>query len=439
MRTKVIIMGAAGRDFHNFNTFFRENGDYEVVCFTATQIPGIDTRMYPKELSGNLYPRGIQIYPESRLVELIRKYNAEQVILSYSDLSYQYVMNKASEILAAGADFRLLRPEVTMIKSKKPVISVTAVRTGSGKSQTTRKLCMTLKEKGKKVVVVRHPMPYGDLKKQISQRFASYEDLDKYECTIEEREEYEPLIREGIIVYAGVDYGEILKNAEKEADIIVWDGGNNDTPFYKPDVSIVIADPHRAGHEISYYPGEVNVRMADYVIINKENTAHEENIKQVENNVKIVNPTAKIIHADSVVTVDDPNLIHGKSVLVVEDGPTLTHGGMAYGAGAVAAAMYSAIMVDPKPDAIGSLKAVYKKFPHLDKILPAMGYGKKQIKELELMINKINCDAVVIGTPIDLTKVLSVNKPIVRVKYDLSEKGKPNIEVIVKDFLRKYK
>ena len=433
MIKKVIIMGAAGRDFHNFNVFFRNSPKYRVVCFTATQIPDIAGRKYPKELAGKLYPKGIPIYAEDELPKLIKKHNIDIVVLSYSDLSYDYVMHRASMANAAGADFWLLGPSSTMLKSKKPVISVCAVRTGCGKSQTTRKVCEILKKMGLKVAVIRHPMPYGDLRKQIWERFEKLEDLDRYSCTIEEREEYEPHINRGNIVYAGVDYGEILKRAEKEADVIVWDGGNNDFPFYKTDLLITVADPHRAGHELKYYPGEVNLRMADVVVINKEDTAKKEWIKIVEENTKKVNPKAKIIHADSVISVDGPNKIKNKRVLVVEDGPTVTHGGMKYGAGYFAAKRYNCRIADPRRYAVGSIRKTFKKYSHLEKVLPAMGYSKKQLKELEKTINKANCDAVVIGTPIDLRKVIRINKPAVRVRYELKERV---LKKIIKKFLK---
>ena len=432
-KTKVIIMGAAGRDFHNFNVYYRNNPEYEVVAFTATQIPGIEKRGYPPELAGPDYPKGIPIYPESMLPELIKKFNIEEVVFAYSDVSHEYVMHKASIALANGPDFRLMGPTTTMVKSKVPVVSVCAVRTGSGKSQTSRKVARILKNLGFKVVVIRHPMPYGDLTKQIWQRFASYEDLDKNDCTIEEREEYEPHIDIGIIVYAGVDYEKILREAEKEADIIVWDGGNNDIPFYHTDMHIVVADPHRPGHELTYHPGETNLRMADIVIINKVDTADPRNVATVRNNTKMVNPDATIIEAASPITVDNPELINGKKVLVVEDGPTLTHGSMAYGAGMIAAERLGAgEMVDPRPYAVGSIVTTFQKYSHLGAILPALGYGKDQIHELEETINATPCDVVLIGTPIDLRRVLKINKPAVRAKYELQEIGTPTLEEILK-------
>ena len=433
MPQKVIIMGAAGRDFHDFNMYFRENPDFEVVAFTATQIPDIEGRQYPPELAGTLYPKGIPILPESELTELIRKHNIDLVFLSYSDLPYEYVMHKASEVLAAGADFSLLGPNHMQLKAKVPVISICAVRTGCGKSQTTRRVADILRKAGKKVVAVRHPMPYGDLREQVCQRYATYEDMDKYKCTIEEREEYEPHIDMGVILYAGVDYEKILREAEKEADIILWDGGNNDLSFYKSDLHIVVADPHRAGHEKSYYPGETNLRMADVVVINKVDTAYPEDVFAVRESVRQLAPQAVIIEAASPQFIDAD--ITGKNVLVVEDGPTLTHGGMPYGAGTMAAERMGAILVDPYPYAVGSIRETFDKFEHLGPVLPAMGYGDKQVKELEETINAVECDAVVVGTPIDLTRIIKVNKPAYRVKYELQEIGKPTLEDVLKDFL----
>lgn len=422
MKTKIIIMGAAGRDFHNFNVFFRDNEDYEVVAFTAAQIPGIAGRAYPKQLAGSLYEKDIPIYPEENLPALIREHGINQVILAYSDLSHETVMQKGSLVLATGADFRLMGTQSTMLKSKKPVISVCAVRTGAGKSPTSQKLVDLLMEKGLRVVVVRHPMPYGDLLKQECQRFATMDDCVKNECTIEEREEYEPYICCGTVVYSGVDYEKILKAAEEEADIIIWDGGNNDIPFYKPDLHIVIADPHRAGHELTYYPGEVNVRIADVVIVNKVDSAKKEDVELVIRNVRSINEKAKILKANSVITVEKPELIKGKRVLVVEDGPTLTHGGMAFGAGVIAAKKYGTKeLVDPRLHAVGSILEVYTKFPHLGAVLPAMGYSEEQIRELEMTINAADCDVVVVGTPIDLGGLLKLNKPVVRVRYRIEE------------------
>ena len=439
-KIKVVIMGAAGRDFHNFNVYFRNNSAYEVVAFTATQIPGIEGRTYPPELAGPNYPKGIPIYPEEELPKLIQEHDIDQVIFAYSDVSHEYVMHKASIVLASGADFRLMGPKTTMLRAKVPVVSVGAVRTGSGKSQTSRQVAKILKNKGLRVVVIRHPMPYGDLRKQIWERFASYEDLDKYECTIEEREEYEPHIDNGIIVYAGVDYGKILEEAEKEADVIVWDGGNNDLPFYKPDLHIVVADPHRAGHEVAYHPGEANLRMANVVIINKVDTADPQNVKQVKENVKMVNPKAMILDAASPITADQPELIKGRRALVIEDGPTLTHGNMPYGAAAIMAQRLGAReIVDPKPYAVGSIKETYKKYTHLGAVLPALGYGEKQIAELKETIDRTPCDVVVIGTPIDLRRVMTINKPTVRVNYELQVLGPVSLEEVLEEFLQRGK
>ncbi|MBA7571900.1 Cyclic 2,3-diphosphoglycerate synthetase [subsurface metagenome] len=422
-KIKVLIMGAAGRDFHNFNVYFRNNKNYEVVAFTATQIPDIAGRKYPADLSGPLYPEGIPIYSEEELPNLIREKQIDQVILAYSDLPHQYVMDKASIVLANGADFRLMGPKSTMLKSNLPVVSICAVRTGCGKSQTTRKVTDILKKKGYKIAVIRHPMPYGDLREQIWQRYETYADLDRYNCTIEEREEYEPHI-----LYAGVDYQEILKRAEKDVDIIVWDGGNNDLPFYKPDLHIVVTDPHRAGHEMTYYPGEANLMMADVVVMNKIDTADLDKINQLRENIHQLAPEAILIEAASPLTVDHPELIRGKRVLVVEDGPTLTHGEMKYGAGVVAAQKYGAKeIVDPRPYAIGTIKDTYTKYPGIGTLLPAMGYGEKQIQELEDTINAVDCDIVIIGTPIDLSRIIKINKKSIRVKYELQEIGKPNL------------
>ena len=437
-KTKVIIMGAAGRDFHNFNVHFRNNDSYEVVAFTATQIPGIESRIYPSELAGCDYPSGIPIHAEEELPKLIEEHGIDQVVFAYSDVSYEYVMHKASLVLASGADFRLMGPKTTMLKSKVPVVSVGAVRTGSGKSQTSRQVAKILKSKGLKVVVIRHPMPYGDLRRQVWERFASYEDLDKYECTIEEREEYEPHIDNGIIVYAGVDYRKILSEAEKEADVIVWDGGNNDLPFYKPNLHIVVADPHRAGHELTYYPGEANLRMANVVIVNKVDTADPAKVTQVKENVRMANPKATILEAASPITVDKPELIKGKRVLVIEDGPTLTHGNMPYGAATIIAKKFGAMeIVDPKPYAVGSIKETYKKYVHLGPILPAVGYGEKQIAELKATIDSTPSDVVVIGTPIDLRRVMSLSKLSVRVRYELQVLGPVSLEEILNDFVKR--
>jgi predicted GTPase len=427
-------MGAAGRDFHNFNVFFRENEDYEVLAFTATQIPNIEGRVYPKELSGNLYPEGVPIYPETDLLSLIKEKRIEQVIFAYSDVPHEYVMHKASAVVAAGADFRLMGIDSTQIKSNKPVISVCAVRTGSGKSQTTRRVADILREMNYKVAAVRHPMPYGDLAKQAVQRFASLEDLDVHDCTIEEREEYEPHLVNGIIVYAGVDYEAILRQAEAEVDIVLWDGGNNDLPFYSPDFSIVVADPHRPGHEIAYYPGEAVARTADVFVINKVDTASPDDVITVRDNLHEINPTAAVIEGASPLFVDDPNAIRGKRVLVVEDGPTLTHGEMAYGAGWVAARRFGAAeIIDPRPYAVGSIKATYKKYPTTGNVLPAMGYGDEQMRELEASINNTDVDLVVIGTPIDLGRILKISKPSQRVRYELQEIGQPTLKDLIKE------
>ncbi|MCD6546203.1 MAG: GTPase [Thermotogae bacterium] len=436
-KKKVIIMGAAGRDFHNFNTYFRDNPDYEVVCFTATQIPDIEGRVYPAELAGSLYPNGIPIKPESELPKIIEEHNIDEVILAYSDLPHQYVMERASLVLACGADFKLMGSKNTQVKSSKPIISVTAVRTGCGKSQTTRRVLDILRKLGKKVVSIRHPMPYGDLVKQKVQRFAEYSDLDKYDCTIEEREEYEPHIDRGSVIYAGVDYEAILKEAEKEnPDVILWDGGNNDFSFYKTDLLITVVDPHRPGHERTYYPGLVNALSADVIVINKEETADPENVEKVRKNIRELNPDALIIDAVSPIFVDNYEMIEGKKVIVVEDGPTLTHGEMRYGAGYFAAVKFGAReIIDPRPFAVGSIVDTYKKYSHLDMILPAMGYGKKQMKELEETINNSDAELVIIGTPIDLRRVINMNKPAVRVTYELQEIGKPDLEDVIRKFL----
>jgi predicted GTPase len=427
-------MGAAGRDFHNFNTFYRDNEKYEVVAFTATQIPNIDGRKYPAELAGNLYPEGIKIYPESELPNLIKQFDVDEVVFAYSDVPYDYVMHKSALVNSLGADFRLMGTKETQVKSTKPVVAICAVRTGSGKSQTTRRVAAILQKMGFKVAAIRHPMPYGDLVKQRVQRFATYADLDKHECTIEEREEYEPHIDNGVIVYAGVDYEAILREAEKEVDVVLWDGGNNDFSFYKPDLQITVADPLRPGHEIAYYPGEVNVRLADVVVINKVDTANAEDIVKVRENVHNINPNAIIIEGASPIYVDDPESIRGKRVLVVEDGPTLTHGGMKIGAGWVAARRFGAAeIVDPRPFAVGEILATYEKYPNTGTILPAMGYGEQQIRDLEKTIEAADVDMVIIGTPIDLTRVMKINRPSQRVRYELEEIGKPDLE----DILRK--
>jgi len=437
MRKKVIIMGAAGRDFHNFNVYFRNSSCYEVVAFTAAQIPGIQCRVYPPELAGAVYSNGIPVYPEEELPRLIRDLNVGEVVFAYSDVSHEYVMQKASLVLANGADFWLMGANATMLKAKVPVVSVCAVRTGSGKSQTSRLIAKILKDKGLKVVVVRHPMPYGDLKKQILQRFASRQDLDRCECTIEEREEYEPHIDNGIVVYAGVDYGKILEESQREAEIIIWDGGNNDLPFLKPDLHIVMADPHRAGHELAYYPSEVNLRLANVVIVNKVDTADSAKVEQVKENIKAVNPNALVLDAASPITVDKPELIQDKRVLAIEDGPTVTHGNMSYGAATLAAKKFGTReIVDPKPYAVGSIKDTLARYPNLISVLPAVGYGEKQIAELEETINNTPCDVVLVGTPIDLRRVIKVNKPTVRVKYDLQVLGPICLEEILDDFLK---
>ncbi|MFH1874340.1 MAG: cyclic 2,3-diphosphoglycerate synthase [Pseudomonadota bacterium] len=436
-KQKVLIMGAAGRDFHNFNTYFRNNANYEVVVFTATQIPNIEDRRYPPELSGKLYPNGIPILPETDLTKLIKEHKIDLVIFSYSDVSHQYVMQKGCEAMAAGANYALLTPDKTQIKAACPVISVCAIRTGCGKSQTSRKLVSILKKMGKNVVAIRHPMPYGDLAKQAVQRFASYEDLDKHECTIEEREEYEPYIDRGLVIYSGVDYEAITRQAEKEADIIIWDGGNNDTPFLKSDLEITVLDPLRPGHERSFYPGEVNFLTADVLVINKYKQASAEQLNTLLENIKICNPTAKVIKGDSQITVDEPEQIRGKKVLVIEDGPTLTHGGMSYGAGMVCAdECEAAETVDPRPYAVGSIKEAYTKFPQLGKLVPALGYYEDQLKELEETIRATPADLVLVGSPIDLRRVIKFDKPALRVRYELEEMGEPNLQTVIDCFLR---
>lgn len=432
MVEKVIIMGAAGRDFHNFNVYFKDNPRYRVTAFTAAQIPTIEERLYPQELSGKLYPAGIPIYPESRLAELIRRHQVDLVAFSYSDVPYVEVMHKASIAMAEGADFILVGATYTMLKSRKPVVAVCAVRTGCGKSQTTRKICDIIRGVQKRVVVVRHPMPYGDLTRQVVQRFSSYEDFESHKCTIEEREEYEPLVDQGIVVYAGVDYGKILKAAEEETDVIIWDGGNNDTPFYHPDVHIVLFDPHRAGHELLYYPGETNMLMADIAIINKVDTSESADVEQVRRNIERHAPKAEIVLAESPVLVNHPERIQGKRVLVVEDGPTLTHGGMSYGAGVIAAQEYGAAeIVDPRPYAVGTIEEAYRLYPHLGSVLPATGYNKDQIHDLENTINHADCDLVLFATPIQLTRILSINKPTLRVRYEYRDRGHPLLEEIL--------
>ena len=435
-RTKVVIMGAAGRDFHNFNCLFRDNEKYDVVAFTATQIPDIENRVYPVEIAGSLYPEGIQILPEADLEKIIREHDVDEVWFSYSDVPHSYVMKKASEVIGWGPHFGVCSATRTMVKSTKPLIAITAVRTGVGKSQTTRYVSRMLKNLGKRVVAIRHPMPYGDLAKQACQRFENYEDLDRHQCTIEEREEYEPHIDNGFVVYAGVDYEQILREAEKEADVILWDGGNNDTPFYKPDLHITLVDPHRAGHELSYYPGETNLRISDLLIVNKVNTADPVKVEEVFETCRRVNPDAATIKCNSVITVDEPELIAGKRALVVEDGPTLTHGGMTYGAGWFAAKQAGAAeIVDAKPYAVGTIKATYEKYPNAGAILPAMGYGDKQVADLQETINATPADVVVEGTPIDLKRIITVNKPIANVRYELEEVEPGVIEKMVKAVL----
>lgn len=435
---KILIMGAAGRDFHNFNVYFRGNKDYEVVAFTATQIPGIGGRVYPPSLAGDLYPRGIPIYDEAELPDLIQRYQVDQVVFAYSDVKHETVMHKASQVLAAGADFRLMGLHTTQLRSTRPVISIGAARTGCGKSQTSRKIVSLLQAQGLRVVAVRHPMPYGDLSAQTAQRFASYDDLDRAECTIEEREEYEPYIERGAIIFAGADYEAILRRAELEADVIVWDGGNNDTPFYQSDLHIVVLDPHRPGHEVLYHPGETNLRMAQVVVINKVDTANYADVLRVREQVEKVNPAAVIIEAASPIYVDDPLDIKGKRVLVIEDGPTLTHGEMAFGAGVIAAKRFgAAAIVDPRPFAVGSIQATYAKYPTTGAVLPAMGYGAEQIADLEATINAADADLVIAATPIDLTRILKSRLPMKRVRYELQEIGAPTLdEILVDQFVR---
>ena len=434
MPIRTLIMGAAGRDFHNFNVFFRDNPDYEVVAFTATQIPDIDGRSYPAALAGKMYPKGIPIHDESDLLKLIKEFHVDQVVFAYSDVRHENVMHKASMVLAAGPDFRLMGEKTTQLKSSKPVVSICAVRTGAGKSQTTRRVSQILRSMGFRVAVVRHPMPYGDLIKQEVQRFASCADLDKHECTIEEREEYEPHLDNGVIVYAGVDYGKILRQAEQEVDIVLWDGGNNDFSFYVPDLKIVVADPHRPGHESGYHPGEVNIRDADVIIINKVDTADPRAVAEVHENLGRLNPSATVIEAASPLFVEHPEQIQGKRVLVIEDGPTLTHGEMAYGAGYIAAQRFGAAeIVDPRPFAVKSISATYEKYPKTGPILPAMGYGQAQMRDLEATIDKADVDMVIIGTPIDLTRVIRIKKAYQRVRYELQEIGSPTLEDILKE------
>lgn len=440
MAKKVLIMGAAGRDFHNFNVFYRNNKDCKVVAFTANQIPDIDGRLYPPELAGELYPEGIPIYDESELTKLIKELEVEEVVFAYSDIKHKDIMHKASTVLAAGPDFRLMGPDSTCIKSTKPVVSICAVRTGVGKSQTTRAVVEILREEGLKVVSIRHPMPYGDLAKQACQRFAKMEDLDFHKCTIEEREEYAPHIEAGSIIYSGVDYEKIVREAEKEADIILWDGGNNDFPFYKSDYQIVLADPLRAGDEVGYHPGETNIKMADCIIICKIDSATKEQLETVRGNIKSNNPGAKVIEAASIVTCEDESKVKGKKVLVIEDGPTLTHGEMSYGAGVVLCNRLGAKeLIDPRPYAKGSIEGVYKKFKHIGHLLPAMGYSDRQISELKATIDEVPCETIVIGTPIDLSKVIDLPVPSVRVAYDLDRKVFPDLKECLKPIITKAK
>ncbi|MGQ9700438.1 MAG: cyclic 2,3-diphosphoglycerate synthase [Candidatus Bipolaricaulaceae bacterium] len=434
-RTKVIIMGAAGRDFHNFNVVFRDSPEYEVVAFTAAQIPGIAGRRYPPELAGPLYPQGIPIEPEERLEELVRQQGVERVVFAYSDVSHQYVMERAAMAQAAGADFWLLGPSSTQLSGKKPVVAVCAVRTGCGKSQTTRKVARILKSWGKKVVVVRHPMPYGDLRNQAVQRFETLADLDRWHCTIEEREEYEPHLREGTVVYAGVDYEKILRMAEEEADIILWDGGNNDFPFFKTDVLIVVADPLRAGHERTYWPGSVNIRMADVVVINKIDTASLADIERLRQSIAELNPRARLVEAASPIFVEEPAVVQGKEVLVIEDGPTVTHGEMPFGAGAVAARKLQARLVDPRPYAVNSIRETFELYLHLGPVLPAMGYGQEQIRDLAETIRRVACEAILIATPVDLRRLIQLPRPATRVRYELQEIGHPTLEEVLRELL----
>lgn len=434
-RKRVIIMGAAGRDFHNFNLCFRGNPAYEVVAFTAAQIPGIDGKTYPPGLAGELYPRGVPIQAEAQLAQLIHDHKVDIVVFAYSDVPHEYVMHKATSVLAAGADFWLQGSASTMIRSAKKVISICAVRTGCGKSQTSRKVAQILRNRGKRVVAVRHPMPYGDLEKQRVQRFAALGDLTAQNCTIEEMEEYEPYIDLGCPIFAGVDFQAILQEAEQEADIIVWDGGNNDLPFYRPDLEIVVADPHRAGHELAYYPGEANLKRAHVIVINKVDTADYKNIETVRNNARRVNPGAVLIEAASPLSVEAGDTISGRRVLVVEDGPTLTHGGMQYGAGVVAAERYGAKeIIDPRPWVSATIRQTFEQYPAIGNVLPAMGYGREQMRDLQDTINAADCDLVVIGTPIDLSRVIDIRKPSVRVKYELQEIGAPTLESVLQPF-----
>jgi predicted GTPase len=436
MVENVIIMGAAGRDFHNFNVYFRDNKRYNVVCFTATQIPDIEGRQYPPELAGTLYPNGIPVYSDENLFDLVKENQVDLVAFSYSDVSHIEVMHKASIVTAAGADFMIIGASYTMLESERKVISVCAVRTGSGKSQTSRKVIQIIQKMGKRVVAVRHPMPYGDLTKQVVQRFSAYEDFEKYNCTIEEREEYEPMVRMGTVVYAGVDYEKVLREAEKEADVIVWDGGNNDTPFFRPDIHIVVFDPHRPGHETTYHPGETNLILADVAVINKVDSAVPENVEKVRKAIEKNNPRAQIVLADSALSAENPGQIKGKRVLVVEDGPTLTHGEMEYGAGVIAARRFGAAqLVDPRPYLVGTLRQTFETFPRIGSVLPAMGYSRQQMSDLEETINGADCDLVLVATPIDLTRLFSVNKPTIRIRYEYRDNSEPTLEAIIKERL----
>lgn len=435
-RIRVLIMGAAGRDFHDFNVVFREDEKHEVIGFTAAQIPDIEGRQYPPELSGDLYPDGIPIYAEDDLERIIEEKSVDEVVFSYSDVSHEYVMHRASRVLAAGADFRLIGSDAVMLKADKPVVAVNAVRTGVGKSQTTRRIADVLRDMGKKVVVIRHPMPYGDLAKQAVQRFAAYEDLDKHDCTIEEREEYEPHLDRDIVVYAGVDYGAILQQAQNEADVILWDGGNNDLSFYRPDIQFTLVDPHRAGHELKYHPGETNLRRTDVVIINKMATAPPEGIDEVRESIRLANPDAVVVDAVSPLFVDDGGAIRGKKVLVIEDGPTLTHGNMAYGAGIMAARKYGAAeTIDPRPFAVGTLAETFERYPNMGSLLPAMGYSSQQIRDLQETINRSQAEMVIVATPIDLRRIIDIDIPAVRVRYELQEIGTPTVKEILEQEL----
>jgi len=433
--TRVVILGAGGRDFHNFNVYFRDRPEYTVVAFTAAQIPDIAGRTYPAELAGSLYPNGIVIVTESALDDLVHKERVDQVIFAYSDVSHEQVMHLASIVLAAGAGFRLLGPAETMLQARVPVIAICAVRTGSGKSQTARRIAALARETGRRVAVIRHPMAYGDLARQAVQRFATLDDLDRADVTVEEREEYEPHIAHGSIVYAGVDYTAVLAAAERDADLIIWDGGNNDFPFIRPDLHIVVTDPLRPGHELRYHPGEANLRMADVVVINKVDTARPEDVETVRRNAASANPGAIVVDAASPVTVDDPDTLTGRRAIVVEDGPTVTHGGMSYGAGVIAARSYGATVVDPRPFAVGSIADTFRAYPHLDRVLPAMGYGARQMQELEETLRRADADVIVIGTPVDLRRMLRLNKPAVRVTYDLEDTSSPGLGDVVRAWL----